>query len=128
LVRGSSGRLREPELSGAMYDPLAPLADRLERFDQLPYHLWDMKLPSTIPPSVISDTLLTLHRSRHLLDGYLPQLLPTLGRLSPLGLTFDLRLACAAAVASARPSLLTANASSPTLVRHLRTLCRPELS
>jgi hypothetical protein len=123
LLRNANGTLRDPELRAAPYDPSAPLAARRRRFDDEPWHLWDMRLEESQKER--SDALLRLHAARDRLVDVLPPMLPSLGALHKFGIRFQLRLACAAAVAARRPALLSGGSSAEVYADVMAT-CRPE--
>jgi hypothetical protein len=125
LVRGAAAGLREPSLRGRPYDPAAPLAARLDRYDNEPWHLWDMRPAGAAAPAGLVPALLALGEPAHrgALQEALPLVLPSLGLLVPLGIRLRMRLDCALRLATQAPALLAA-ASSRDVYTDVYRICR----
>ena len=116
-------KLREPALRHRPYDPYTPIEKRLQRFDNEPWHIWD--LTSTLSPQKLTSLLINLKRHQSELNSLLPLILPSLGLLIPFGTRFRMRLDCAIRIAEEAPHLLAAS-SSKDVYDDVYTVCRPD--
>ena len=145
LLCSANGTLREPERRMVPYDPRAPLAMRLARFDAEPWHLFDLREASCATPSArrqvqacepapapseqaLAFALERLHANRRRLVDILPAVWPSLGLLQQLDAKFRLRLSCAHAIGTRSPGLLASGVRVADGDVHLAVLlaCRPE--
>ena len=123
LLRSGSGKLREPALYNQPYDPNELASLRLDRFDNEPWHFWDMQ--TNVPPSEIVSSLKRLDKEKETLYEVLPLILPSLGLLHPFGMRFRMRLDCAIRIAKEKPTLFEIVASSE-VYRDVYKICRSD--
>ena len=133
LLRNADGSLREPELRHTPYDAQAPLTSRLHRYDDEPWHLWDLaeaRGGGSPTPAALLRPLRRLCSDAHALErlrGVLPPVLPSLGILHKLGMRFRLRLHCACALATQSPPIaFRGEATSASVQKEVLRVCRPE--
>jgi hypothetical protein len=132
MLRDASGSLREPSKSHQPYDPLAPLAEKRRRFDNEPWHFWDLPKQTERGKDddgvTVASVLLILANLSisTTLGEVVPLVLPSLGLLLPFGIRLRLRLNCAVRIAKQLPELFERTGSAQVYADVYR-ICRPEL-
>ena len=131
LIRTKSGLLREPSMRRIPYNPVKmSLTDRLNRFDNEPWHFWDLQenniANSHFDLNIFKKSLLILKNNKQRLDEVLPLILPSLGLLIPYGLRFRMRLDCLIKIASTKPALFSQRKMTKQLHIDVIKICRHE--
>ena len=123
LLRSANGTLREPERMQRPYDPHLALPLRLERFDDEPWHLWDLGQPAVLVPALraLCDSP---HHAR--LREALPLVMPSLGLLHKLGIRFRVRLHCACSLLEKAPHVFREGVTAARAYGDVIRVCRPE--
>ncbi|GAB5368164.1 hypothetical protein AAMO2058_001295100 [Amorphochlora amoebiformis] len=107
LSRSVGGLLREPERGHIPYDAGMRLEDRLERFDSIPWQLFDLNDAreraglSRVSFQQIQHKVIQLYHRRAQLYEAVPLVLPSLGMLHQMGTRIRTRLWCAFRVVTA---------------------------
>ena len=123
MLYDAAGRLREPSQRQQPYNPTAPWSERVQRFDNEPWHFWDRKRKDSPEQIIAALGVLRQHQSR--LKDVAPLVLPSLGLLMPLGIRFRMRLDCAIRISMWSPDLFRSNSSKP-VYHAVYHICRPD--
>eukprot|EP01050_Picozoa_sp_SAG11_P034784 SAG11_NODE_12437_length_703_cov_1.610927_1_plen_116_part_00 len=112
-----------------MSQPAEQRADRLRRFDSVPWQLWDLRSPDGeergLSAATIAAAIVTLHARKEELVAALPLYLPSLGLLHDFGARLRDRLEYAHRIAADQPALLAAR-DSRAVASAVYKLCFPE--
>ena len=131
MIRTKSGLLREPSLRHIPYKPdeTMSLADRLNRYDNEPWHYWDLqeeRSDNILDVQKFTKFLLTLRNNKERIEEVLPLILPSLGLLIPYGIRFRMRLDCLIRIATVKPTLLSQKKMTKALYVNVLKICRHE--
>eukprot|EP01052_Picozoa_sp_SAG31_P022220 SAG31_NODE_1756_length_7343_cov_2.790309_5_plen_1157_part_00 len=126
MLRSANGILREPSLRPTVYRIESSISERRNRFDAIPWHLWDLPRTvnfhgqhTTLSASDIADGIEQLYRRKDDIAASIPLYLPSLGLLHEFGSRFRDRLTNAYRLSIVAPHVLQANQTTSELEKEI---------